>query len=95
MLLQQALRLVKWWARCGDGGLFKQPCHSKGERHRASPWCVVAECMALLGLMHCFLDTPAVCDTLQESQEEEDDVFKVGVSAMQGWRTEMVGVLSS
>lgn len=31
---------------------------------------------------------------LQESYEGENTVFKFGVAAMQGWRTEMVGSLS-
>lgn len=29
--------------------------------------------------------------TLQESEEGENDSYKFGISAMQGWRTDMVG----
>ena len=30
---------------------------------------------------------------MQESEEDENEHYKYGVSAMQGWRTEMVGLL--
>ena len=85
-ILGRILRICRP-ARRGYGRLPECTCHRESECTNCQPPMKSTKCARMLAFR---LHVALTLRIVQESSEGENHTFKYGVTAMQGWRTEMV-----